>query len=243
MDAALAECGVTEETLTAAETEALDRQGFCVFTDLIEAGRLAEVRAALEDAFRSAPAGASAAATGTRHTEELIWKQPAFEFVLTHPRLLAAAHHVLRRPFRLFQLSGRDPLPGFGRQGLHTDWMPRQPGEPYVVCSAVILLDEFTEESGATRVIPGSHLIPRMLAKRLQAPDAHHPDEHKVTGPAGAALVFNGHLWHSGTLNESDSSRRALQVQFVARDRVPPLEPPEPIPERLSAAARLVLGG
>jgi ectoine hydroxylase-related dioxygenase (phytanoyl-CoA dioxygenase family) len=32
-------------------------------------------------------------------------------------------------------------------------------------------------------------------------------------------LLFNGHLWHSGTRNNSKSSRRVLQCQYVLSRR------------------------
>lgn len=235
-DAALRACGVGEETLAPEEQRALDEDGYVVLAGLLDARALPAMRAAFE-------AAASDEATGTRHAEALLARATAFDATLTHPRVLAAVHRVLRRAFRLLNFGARDPRPGFGQQGLHTDWRPRGPAEPFHVVTALWLLDDFTLTNGATRVLPGSHRAPRPLAKPMQVPAYVHPEQRVVTAPAGAALVFNGHLWHSGTRNASTGPRRVLQCQFVARDAGMPGVEPLAAPARLSAAARAIVGG
>jgi ectoine hydroxylase-related dioxygenase (phytanoyl-CoA dioxygenase family) len=101
----------------------------------------------------------------------------------------AAAARVLARPHR-GGVHGRNPLPGFGQQGLHADWRPRQPGAPYAVLTVIWMLDDFTPDNGATRVVPASHKSPRPIDKKLAQPLARHPRELVVTGAAGDMLVF-----------------------------------------------------
>jgi ectoine hydroxylase-related dioxygenase (phytanoyl-CoA dioxygenase family) len=185
-----------------------------VLLDVLIAPELITLRAAFEEAVGAGTSG-DERQTGTRHVEDLKGKNPVFEAVAGNPRVVAAAQHVLKRPFRILQLGGRDPLPGFGQQGLHTDWLPRTSGQEFSVVTALWLLDAFTADNGATRVIPGSHVKPNLVPKSMQAPENHHKDERVIVAPAGCALVFNGHLWHSGTRNRSKSSRRVLQCQFV----------------------------
>src|SRR5262245_34087998 len=74
------------------------------------------------------------------------------------------------------------------------------------------MLDDFTPENGATRVVPGSHRITRPLAKDLAQPLARHRDEKVIVGSAGSVLIFNGYLWHSGRRNDSKGPRRAIQM-------------------------------
>lgn len=203
---------------------ALDTLGYAVLEGVADAAWLARLRQAFEDSVPAAGAPAARAESGTRHTANLLTRSERdFEAVAAHPRVLAAVEHVLRRPFRVLQLGGRDPLPGFGLQGLHTDWLPRSGHEPYAVVTAIWLLDDFTARNGATRVVPGSHLVPRALPKSMQAPGARHPSQVVVEARAGSVLVFNGHLWHGGTLNEESGPRRVLQCQYVARDAAGPL--------------------
>ena len=76
----------------------------------------------------------------------------------------------------------------------------------------------------------------------MQAPENHHPGEVRVTAGAGAALIFNGHLWHGGTRNGSREPRRVLQCQLVARGSMRPRDDPAVPPEGLSPAALRILG-
>jgi len=240
---ALRESGVTEATLSTAEKESFDKLGYVVLPDIIDAGWLTRLRTAFERAVDKKHTATDGKRTGTRHASDLIQKDEAFDGVLTHAKILAAVHHALRRSFKVLALGGRDPLPGYGLQALHTDWYPRMSSsEPFSVVTALWLLDDFIENNGATRLIPGSHLWLKPLPKPLQQPEAKHPEERFIIAKAGSALVFNGHLWHSGARNESNRSRRVIQCQFVAREMVRPVETQPDIPDRLTPAARYILG-
>jgi len=233
MEDALRQCGVTEKTLGPRERDALDRQGYVVLPDVIDRDWLARLRAAF----------AAAVAQGKRQGAHvhLDGSDPVYDGIHTHPRVLAAVHHVLRRPFRTFPPVARDPVPGGGLQALHPDW-GRAPSEPFHVATVLWLLDDFTTKNGATRVVPGSHLAARPASKALLQPERRHPDQVIVTAAAGSALLFNGHLLHGGTRNESGGPRRVLQCQFRARDAIHPSEPVPDLPDRLPPAARYLLG-
>jgi ectoine hydroxylase-related dioxygenase (phytanoyl-CoA dioxygenase family) len=239
----LEECGGAELTLSHAEKESLDKLGYVVLQDVIDARWLAQLRAAFERSVDQKQPSSNIMQAGTRHASSLIQKDEAFDGVLTHPKILAAAYHALRRSFKVLVLGGRDPLPGYGQQGLHTDWYPRATAsEPFSVVTTLWLLDDFIENNGATRLIPGSHLWVKPLPKPQQQPEAKHPEQRFITAKAGSALVFNGHLWHSGARNESNRPRRVIQCQFVAREMGLMAQTQPDIPERLTPAARYILG-
>jgi ectoine hydroxylase-related dioxygenase (phytanoyl-CoA dioxygenase family) len=240
IDDILRECGVTETTLSAREAEALDHDGYVVMTGVIDADWLASLRAAFESGFAANNHKPVVKESGTRHIDDLVNKEE-FDGVYTHPRVLAAVYHVLRCPFRLGQLNGRDPLPGYGQQGLHADWVARSKGEPYRIVTAIWMLDDFTESNGATRLVPATHRLLSPPSKSFADPASRHGEQKIIVGAAGSVLVFNGHLWHSGTRNESSYSRRALQCSFVGRDefRFPSLR--VDAPERLSPTVRFIL--
>ena len=227
----LSSCGVTERILGDAPRKELDERGYTVLGNVLDAGVVDRARAALE---RHAAANADDA--------DLRLADDALEVAYMRPAVLASAWHVLKRPFRVFQLASRNPRAGYGQQGLHTDWMPRQPRDAFAVVTALWLLDEFASDNGATRVVPGSHLDPRPLPKSLQAPAGSHPEEITIRASAGSLLVFNGHLWHSGTRNVSGAPRRVLQCQFVACDAARPADRIDPLPERVTPAQRRLLG-
>jgi ectoine hydroxylase-related dioxygenase (phytanoyl-CoA dioxygenase family) len=234
IEEALRQRGVTEGTISTTEENAIDQQGYLVLPEVLPRPLLAQLRAAFDlalDQGRRSGIGC-----------ELDSYDPVYDGISTHPKVLAAVYHVLRRPFVATGLRGRDPLPGFGQQGLHTDSAPLGPSQPFFLVTALWLLDDFTPTNGATRVVPGSHGMRRPLPKPLQQPESHHPREKVVVAEAGSVLLFHGHLWHGGTRNRGGARRRVLQGQFLARDRLPPATAPAEVPERFPPAVRYFLG-
>jgi ectoine hydroxylase-related dioxygenase (phytanoyl-CoA dioxygenase family) len=107
--------------------------------------------------------------------------------------------------------------PGSPAQVLHRDcmnWsqycMPLWPNCPEVTLSAMIALDEVTEELGATRVIPGSH-------KWEEYGDSW---DHSQTVPAemtiGDAMIYSGKVVHGGGANRTKGRwRKAMHLSFL----------------------------
>lgn len=224
IEEALQECGVTETTLSPREAEALDREGYVVMPGVIDTRGLECLREAFESGWRDESSARGGSRTvresGTRHVSDLVNRDRVLAEVFTSPTVLAAIYHVLHCPFRVGQLNGREPLPGYGQQGLHADWTARARGEPFRIVTTIWLLDDFIANNGATRVVPGTHLLLTQPPKSFADPANRHPDQRIITASAGSVLVFNGHLWHSGTRNETDRPRRVLQISFVSRDEV-----------------------
>src|ERR1700744_1093966 len=160
---------------------------------------------------------------GTDRLANLVDKDPVFDLCWNNPRQLSAIAHVLGwQPEKVFSLNGRSALPGRGHQNLHVDWAgPVAPGE-YQITNSIWMLDDFTAENGATRVVPGSHRWGRVPKDALADPAAPHPDEVLVTGTAGTCVVFNSHLWHGGTLNRTGAPRQGIQAAPV---RLHPRQP------------------
>jgi len=236
----LSEFGVTLDAISDRETDALDRDGCVVLTNVIDDTLLNDLRAAFEARCGKNGNSAVLKESGTRHVKDLV--NGVFDVVYTNSRVLAAVYHVLRNEFRVGQIGGRDPLPGFGQQGLHADWTTRFHGEPFRIVTTIWLLDDFTAENGATRVVPGTHLLLGPPPKKFADPASRHPEQKIITGTAGSVLVFNGHLWHSGTTNRSSRSRRVVQCVFVGRNEIRFSRIQIADPTSLGPAARYMLG-
>jgi len=245
---ALTQVGVTADTLTHAERSRLDLEGYLSLGRLLTPEQVDAINACVA---RLAEAEGDQAGMevhqekGSLRLSDLVNKDPIFEVVFTHPRVLAAAAHVLDGDLRFSSLNSRAALPGQGVQALHADWKgATAPGE-YYACNTLWLLDDLTEANGATRVVPGSHRsgrIPRDVMPDLTAP---HPEEVKIVAPAGTVVVFNAHTWHGGTLNRTEQPRRVLHGYFCRRDVPQQTDQRKYLrPEtrrRLSQAARIIL--
>jgi len=103
-------------------------------------------------------------------------------------------------------------MPPYGSnysQRIHVDCPRVIPG--YITnMGATILLDDFTEENGATHFLPNSqHMVDApgkneffMNAKRLIA-------------KAGSVWFFNARIWHAGGVNRTNQWRHALTINMI----------------------------
>jgi ectoine hydroxylase-related dioxygenase (phytanoyl-CoA dioxygenase family) len=157
---------------------------------------------------------------GADRLANLVDKDPMFDLCWNNPHQLAAISHVLDwQDFKVFSLNGRAALPGQGHQGLHVDWGAAVPPGDYQICNSIWMLDDFTADNGATRIVPGSHRWGRLPQDDMADSRQPHPDEILVLGSAGTAVIFNSHLWHGGTLNRTSQPRRGLHSAYVRRDK------------------------
>lgn len=145
------------------------------------------------------------------HNKDLSWFK-----LFEHPKVLPLLDYMLKEgsyngeePYYLNNISARCPLKGHPGQQLHSD--SNLPGINYCIIANVLwALDDFTIESGATRVVPGSHKI------RSFAPDGEkHKDEIQLTAPKGSAIIFNANLWHGGAENTTEHSRWAIALGYA----------------------------
>jgi len=140
-----------------------------------------------------------------------------FEACVSHPLVIQGVRAVLGPQVVLDIVNGRRADPGHGLQPIHDVRRPR--GAPFERCSSIWCLDEFTRSNGSTRFIPGSHLTGEPFLSRMQDPLLPHPDQIQLEAPRGAVVIFNSHLLHAGSTNETLSPRRSLQATFTRAGR------------------------
>ncbi len=254
----LNELGVEPDTLSQDEQECLRRDGYLDLGQLLTGENLFEVRKRTDALLvqEGEQAGAELLLSPTiRHPKEagadrladLVNKGEIFDQFYTHPRVLAAVACVLGVDFKLSSLNYRAAKPGSGEQRLHVDWRHTVDDGQFMVCNSIWLLDDFTPENGATRLVPGSHVTGRLPEEVLEDQWDTHPDEVLLTAPAGTVVIFNAHVWHGGTKNLTSLPRRAIHSYFCQADQQQQLDQKrflQPTTEyRLSAAALQLLTG
>jgi ectoine hydroxylase-related dioxygenase (phytanoyl-CoA dioxygenase family) len=206
--------------LTQSEKQHLDELGYLVLDDFVAPPLLDEIRNRVETLW--AEEGDEAGSEfrhepGTRRLANLIDKGALFAELVSMPKILACMEHVLGPGYKLSSLNARSTNPHNGQsQPWHADVGAIADERGYWVCNSVWMLDDFTEENGATRMVPGSHTW-----RRLPAPGnvSSLPDEKLLTGRAGTVVVMNAHMWHSGTANRTHRCRRALHAFYTREDK------------------------
>ena len=228
MDTVLHNLGVREDTLSGEEESFLDEQGYLPLPGLMSPEQVNIFRRRLEDLIRTEGEAAGAEVhqeAGTYRLSDLINKDAIFDFCYTHPKLLAAIRRILTSDFKVHSLNCRFALPGQGLQALHMDWRPRDDADrervrsgEYFVANSLWLMNDLTEENGATRLVPGSHKTGLSPKETMDDPTSTHPDEIRVIASAGTVVVFNAHTWHGGSQNRTDDLRRVMHMAFVRRE-------------------------
>jgi hypothetical protein len=195
--------------------DALDREGCAIVERLVPPALLDLARAELQPYLDATPVGPDDfAGRRTRRTGGLVARSATCRELVMHPVVLDAVHGLLGHATS-FQLHLTQVIaigPGEPGQLIHRDqwafdFFPLPSGYE-VQCNTLWAMTDFTQENGATRLIPGSH---RFEDRREFKEDATLPAEM----PAGSVLFYTGSLYHGAGANRSDATRYGLNITYA----------------------------
>ena len=181
----------------------------------------------------------------TRRCGGVLRYAPSCAELIAHQVVLDVADAILLpfcAEYQIGSTTGIDLLPGESEQQMHRDdsLYPIQLAGFELQIGVMWALDEFTEENGATRVVPGSHRYLRAW---------HRPDLSgwvQAIMPKGSALFYLGSTWHSGGPNRSNSPRAGLIITYslgwLRQEVNQYLEVPPEAARRYDARVRRLLG-
>jgi hypothetical protein len=201
----------------------LDDEGYVVLGGCMTGDLLRNLRDRIHELFAEEGDAAGGEFLQEEHAHRLanlVDKGEVFRRAIVLPDVIACVGHVLGSEFKLSSLNARsaDPNTQVG-QPLHVDMGAVADEKGYWVCNTVWMLDDFTLENGATRMIRGSHRWRTRPQEVLADTLAPHPDEILLTGTAGSVAVMNAHMWHGGTANRTSAPRLAMHAFYCRRDK------------------------
>ncbi|MEW9678297.1 phytanoyl-CoA dioxygenase family protein [Pseudomonas sp. TE50-2] len=208
--------------------EIIRRDGGVIISDLVSPATLNALRDELDSYLNVTPCGVDPyfAGTQTRRVARIIGRSDTAVEVAMNPLFLGVARQILQTPTHVWVGSDRIEMapdiqlsitqaiqigPGQGLQPLHRDdatslWRHPQYGREARL-QMMLAISDFTEENGATRVIPGSHLWD----------DERMPTQKETVAaqmPAGSALLWMGSVYHGGGANTSAAPRTGLTMAY-----------------------------
>ena len=183
----------------------------------------------------------------TKRFSRLAARAPAFVDLLEHDLMHRWARHTLVADYWLNTGQAMIVGPGESEQVLHRDigiWPYIQkmgPDAPEAMVSVLLALSDFTDEVGATRVIPGSHLWKDFA----QTP--RREDTVPAVMSAGSALLYLGKTVHGAGANRTANTwRHGLHMSFVlgwlTPEEASPLGVPWDIAQHYSPRVQALLG-
>lgn len=219
------------------------RNGFTVIEGLLTGDEISQTKAELAPYLQQEKMGRNDfEGFCTERVYALLAKAPSVARIVEHPTTLAILDELLPKNYLLSANLAINVHPGETPQDFHRDdsggaFMPMP--RPMVGVSTIWAFDDFTEDNGATEIIPGSHLWPE--DRQGVAADAV-----TVVMPAGSVVVFAGNLVHRGGANRSQTTRLAITPQYCAPvlrqlENMPLAVPPERA-ARYSARVQQLLG-
>jgi hypothetical protein len=180
--------------------DALDTQGYLLLGGAVPPDCLAKLQAAFDDGVIPYDSWPVPRGRDWRHSQ--LDLDPDVQRICRLPALIDGVRHILKQPFFVAQVEGREPIIGNAPQLMHRDGAGS--GGQYM--AAMIWLDPFDADNGATQIVPGSHRLPHNEAAEAVI----------VTGNAGDILLFDPEVLHGATTNCSGARRRSLLISYAA---------------------------
>ena len=197
--------------------EDLKEYGIALMPEFLTGEKLREARDAVyagpaDDAANGRPSGQYLLDYDKRSVRvwNLLNRGSVFVELAEHPLVLELLEEVLGKGALLSGFSANILEPGGTGGALHADqsgYPPPWPAEPQGMNFAW-LLDDFTTENGATRMVPGSH----SRGKPFEPPEQ---EALPVIAPAGTAIAFEGRIWHQTGANLSEAPRAAAFAWYT----------------------------
>lgn len=199
--------------------DALEKDGCVVIRNILSREKLSLLKEELKPHLNETP-NCSGDFYGykTKRVSSLVTKSSTCRKMLVDPLVLEVMDEFLLRNCSDYQLNLTQAIqigPGEPQQMIHPDdpMFPFQlPNMEEKMINCMWAIDDFTNENGATHVIPGSHKWERVGLLPERQPEGKEIIQAEM--PAGSVLIYFASLLHGGGANNSQKSRTGLVTSY-----------------------------
>lgn len=156
--------------------------------------------------------------------ERRLWdldKRTLFHNIAYHPTVVDTFNIILGTKHKLASFGANRMMPGAKAQEAHTDYpywglsrpetLPMNLNSSFTIaCQSLIALQDFTDNNGATEVVPFSQ-------NKCKYPDkTFETDKVILDLKSGDMVLYHSLLWHRAGTNTSETDRCVLLGQYTA---------------------------
>jgi ectoine hydroxylase-related dioxygenase (phytanoyl-CoA dioxygenase family) len=195
--------------------ETLKTEGYAIVDELVPVSLMDRIEAEMGPHIEATPYGQDAfVGQRTRRTGSMIARSPAARELVMNPLAIATAERFLGHAsaFQLHLTQIISVSPGSPPQPLHQDQLAWDffpfPDDYHVQCNILWAMSDYTEDMGATRVVPGSQYNGRDKTYG-------QADSLPAVMKRGSALFYSGKIYHGAGANISERLRQAINITYA----------------------------
>lgn len=188
--------------------------GYVILDEMAPLAQVDQILTEMEPYIaQTAYGGTEATGTRTRRTGALIARSPTARQLIMNPTVLAVCGACIpaEAGFHVSLTEMISLSPGAQAQFIHRDELGYAAFpfpidyEPQI--STLWAMSDYTEEMGATRVVPNSHRLPSDVK-------FEQGDTVPAVMKRGSVMIYSGKLYHGGGENKSDRVRIAMNIDY-----------------------------
>jgi len=202
---------------TSAETvaAALQENGYAIVDELVSNELMDRIQSEMGPHIEATPYGQdNFVGKITRRTGSMIARSEAARELVMNPLAIATAGKFLGHAstFQLHLTQIISVYPGSPAQPLHQDQLAWDffpfPDDYHIQCNLLWAMSDYTEEMGATRIVPNSQYGGRDK-------EYTQSDSLPAVMKRGSALFYSGKVFHGAGANVSDKVRKAINITYA----------------------------
>lgn len=168
----------------------------------------------------------------------LLGRGRVFEEALCNPKLVALNELMLGKGYQIYTLGGSVKRQEAPAQVLHNDYNAIRPPYPIhcQVFTSLWCCDDWTEDGGATEIVPGS-----FRWRRRPGPAELETKTVPIECPKGSIIAWEGASWHRGPSRKLPGVRVGLHIPH-SRLAVRPIDSYADLPDEIVARNPPVFG-